>query len=341
MIVLDVSLFENLGDKEKLLEVLQVALELEHATIPPYLFAAYTLKGANSSIAEFIIDVAHEEMLHMTLVCNLINALGGSPRLNSPDFIPKYPSRLPGAVQNDLVVPLAPFSKQLLKDIFMCIEEPEDPAKFPVLLSEEDAARTIGQFYRGIKGILEKSDNSIFSGDPERQLDTIIDDDESLKIVDKATAIRAIDLIVDQGEGTKQAPLELASPEKEAAHYYRFEQILHGRTLVQDSGVPEGFSYSGEEIPFDESGVWPVKANPKIADMPPDSAARRLAEQFSRDYVAMLDDLHRAFNGEKERMDSAIRLMRLSLRSTALQLVKTPLSAGVNAGPTFEFVSLN
>lgn len=339
MLELSATLFEELDQTPKLLSALQTALELEHATIPPYLFAAYTLKGVNSAIREFIFDVAREEMLHMTLVGNLINALGGSPRLNSPDFIPKYPSNLPGTVQNDLKVGLAPFSKELLKDVFMRIEEPENPAHFPVVsLTEGEVPRTIGQFYRSIKAIIEAGDGSMFTGDQARQVTTTIDDDESFEIVDKASAIKAIDLIVEQGEGTQQTPLE-AGGTKEAAHYYRFEQIFHGRELKEDASVPEGFSYNGAIIPFDPAAVWPAKSNLKTADIPTENAARALSEQFNRDYTAMLNDLHRAFNGEQGRIARAVRTMRLNLKNAAGQLVRLELSPGVNAGPTFEFLS--
>jgi hypothetical protein len=228
------------------------------------------------------------------------------------------------------------FSKDLLKNVFMRIEEPEDPAHFPVLLAEEEAPRTIGQFYRTIKAIVQTGEDSMFVGDQRRQVEIPIDDDESFKIIDKTSAIKAIDLIVDQGEGTKQAPIEKGGT-GEPAHYYRFEQILHGRALVENTNVPEGFSFSGDPIPLDPAGVWPAKPNLKTADIPIDHPARGLSEQFNRDYTIMLSDLHRMFNGEQERREDAIRAMRHKLRPVALQLVQKELSDGVHAGPTFEF----
>src|SRR5437016_10860321 len=113
---------------------LQKAIELEHSTIPPYLYALYSVKPyQNAEIAGLIKSVVLEEMLHMSLDCNILNAIDGAPVIDRPDFIPSYPGPLPGQVESDLTVPLAPFSKQLVYDVFMVIEEPEDPLHFPVL----------------------------------------------------------------------------------------------------------------------------------------------------------------------------------------------------------------
>ncbi|MGI8776506.1 MAG: ferritin-like domain-containing protein [Acidimicrobiales bacterium] len=61
-----------------MLTALQQALELEHSTIPPYLYALYSLvPGTNDAVAEVIESVAVEEMLHLTLVANVINGRRG------------------------------------------------------------------------------------------------------------------------------------------------------------------------------------------------------------------------------------------------------------------------
>ena len=58
---------------------------------------------------------------------------------------------LPMNVGDGLVVNLASLSKEVLKNTFMAIEEPEDPIKFPVLMAtkieEEYRTITIGLFY--------------------------------------------------------------------------------------------------------------------------------------------------------------------------------------------------
>ena len=58
---------------DDLREHLQWALELEHATLPPYLCALYSIKpGTNTEASHAIASVCYEEMLHMTLAANLL-----------------------------------------------------------------------------------------------------------------------------------------------------------------------------------------------------------------------------------------------------------------------------
>src|SRR4051812_1167970 len=75
---------------------LQWAIELEHATIPPYLCALYSLDPArNPEAAQVVGTVLAEEMIHLALAANLLNAVGGAPRLDTPDLLPPYPHPLP------------------------------------------------------------------------------------------------------------------------------------------------------------------------------------------------------------------------------------------------------
>jgi hypothetical protein len=83
-------------------EALQNAVRLEHATVPPYLTALYTLKpgGAGVRVAAGILrGIVEEEMLHMALACNILNAIGGTPRIAEPGFIPDYPGPLPMGIE--------------------------------------------------------------------------------------------------------------------------------------------------------------------------------------------------------------------------------------------------
>ena len=75
---------------------LQVALQVEHATIPPYLTAWASLRaGTNTEAVAIIRSVMIEEMLHLTQVANLLNAVGGRPRLTGRGFVPRRPRPLP------------------------------------------------------------------------------------------------------------------------------------------------------------------------------------------------------------------------------------------------------
>src|SRR5947207_10431864 len=133
MIKLKPELFAALDTRDGLLNGLQQAIQLEHATIPTYLYPLYSIKlDSNTEIQDLIRSIVIQEMLHMGLVCNILNAIGGSPVINRPEFVPQYPGPLPGAVESELIVPLARFSLDLIKNVFMVIEEPETPLNFPV-----------------------------------------------------------------------------------------------------------------------------------------------------------------------------------------------------------------
>ena len=65
-----------------------------------------------------------DEMLHMSLAANILNAIGGSPDFASAQVIPVYPSQLPGDLHPELTLHLSPLSKHLIRDVFMHIEMP-------------------------------------------------------------------------------------------------------------------------------------------------------------------------------------------------------------------------
>ena len=90
---------------ESLYQHLQWAIEVEHFTIPPYLCALYSIpeRGDNVESARIIQSVVMEEMLHMTLVANIMNAVGATPIVNKPGFIPKYPCPLPHSAGDFIV----------------------------------------------------------------------------------------------------------------------------------------------------------------------------------------------------------------------------------------------
>src|SRR5688572_31316287 len=65
----------SIGGVPAICDALQQAIELEHSTIPPYLYALYSLdENLNGEIADIIQSVAVEEMLHLTLAANVLNA---------------------------------------------------------------------------------------------------------------------------------------------------------------------------------------------------------------------------------------------------------------------------
>lgn len=328
---------------QELQGTIQKTIELEFATIPPYLTAMMSLRiDANREIWEVLHSVVVDEMLHMLINCNLLVALGGKPRIDSPQFVPRYPGPLPMSIHSDLIVGLEAFSPTLVEKTFMGIEKPENPIQIEALGMPTYA--TIGQFYAALKGKVEQLGDGAFNPDTSGQLieNQWFPADRLFPIASAADAVKAIDLIVREGEGTPITPI---GEPGHAAHYYRFEQIVKGRRLQPDPAAPSGFSYSGAAIPFDPSTVWPITPNQQLRDLDADSQAGRRARQFAYSFTKLLKALQESFDGKPEAFAMAMSLM-FELKLAGQMLCSSPavLSGqltGKNAGPTFEYLADN
>jgi Ferritin-like len=323
-----------------LYEPLQAAIELEHSTIPLY-FTAY-LSLLNAPAMEFISDTLRdvfvEEMLHMAIVCNVLNAIGGAPEINKPNFVPQYPGPLP--MVGNFEVHLRRFSEPQL-DVFLQIEEPEGGAlPFPVAKAAmmESAAHysTIGEFYSALMQKITELGDSAFTGNISRQvIGTQISafEDQLFAITSAAEAVAALKVIVQQGEGTKTTPLEAANGN--FAHYYRFSQIKKRRMLVPDANFPLGYSYSGDPILWTGSAATDMVEDPKVANYKAGSAARAAVEAFNLKYSRILDQLQLAFNGQP----AAFSLGGMfGLRTAGKQVIAlTDEVTGKKAAPSFEY----
>jgi hypothetical protein len=338
MIFLRTELADGIQTQKGLQDAVQDAIRLEHSTIPPYLYALYSIApGTNTEVAGLIFSVVMEEMLHMALTCNLLNALGGHPVIDDPNFIPEYPGPLPGAVEHDLQVGLKKLSTEHVHDTFMAIEEPEHPLSF--LTAAAGPRLTIGEFYAKIKDQLP---GATFHGDPALQLthDAI---DGVFPVTDAADAARAIDLIVEQGEGTTTSPLD-GDGARDLAHYYRFAEIYHGHKLVptpQPGKAPDQqYAYTGDPIVIDPAGVRDAIDNPTRADFTGAPDALHLFDTFNYTYTSLLKTLHTAVNGSPDDINAAIGIME-SCKGQALKLMATVLPGGGHAGPGFQWQPTN
>lgn len=347
MITLQADLFEDLNDPARLREALQTAIALEHATIPVYLYAWYSLRiGKNAQIRGLIKSVVLDEMAHFALACNLLNAIGGTPVVNTPDFVPNYPCPLPGAINSGFHVRLAPFSRELVHDVFMEIEEPEKPLDFDERASFADvpkaAPQTIGLFYGEIKQALIRAGSDLFArADPNRQVDEETGLADVHPVTDVESAIRAIDTIVEQGEGNPNLPVD---DDGKFAHYYRFSMIYEGRELIpnpdaaRDAPPEDRYIYRGNQVPFDETGLLRLPTNPKASDLAVGTFEREATDEFNAAYTRILQMLQRGFTGSPEAFGEAITAMKADLTPLALQLTSIQLPNGMRAGPTFEYL---
>ena len=81
----------------------------------------------------------------MALVANIMIATGGSPKLDYPEFIAKYPTPLPHSDES-FQVDLNKFSPESI-ECFLKIERPAN-ADAP---SQDEGFASIGQFYKALE----------------------------------------------------------------------------------------------------------------------------------------------------------------------------------------------
>ncbi|XVV00860.1 ferritin-like domain-containing protein [Actinosynnema sp. CA-248983] len=362
---------------EELREYLYRGLQLEHATLPPYLTALYSLKpGTNSDAWHVIRVVAVEEMLHLTLVANVLNAVGGTPDLTKRGFVPNYPTRLPCGV-GDFEVHLRPFSREALTT-FLMIEQPapavseadrfvpvdwvslgltsNGSAPSPDELAELEESgsvlglvpgdptrrfSSIGEFYEEIvRGINHLEDQARKAGK------TIFTGDPARQVTSEYFYSGGGDVIEVTGRDTAVAALTLVAEQGEGLHggiYDSGDELAHYYRFQQ---LEKGRYYlkgdepgvpSGEDLHVDWSAVYPVKPDIKLADLQGDPEILAAAEEFNQSYATFLTHVNLAYNGQPDLLLKAVWEM-FRIRDSMNRLIRNPLTGhpGKNAGPTFE-----
>lgn len=316
-------------DIEWLKRMVQFAVQLEFATIPPYLTAFWSIKTSTTSPAPFIIlPIVLQEMLHMGIMCNLQNSLGSAPLIADPNVVPTYPGHLPGGVHPDLRVSLRPFSKELLADTFMPIEAPEPGS---VTYSRGQTYPTIGAFYTAIADCIHALGEEIFTG--ERQIELDRADFRLAAINTRADALAGIDLIKGQGEGTAASPLYGPNPD-DIAHYFLFGELYHERLLVQ---LPDGhWDYSGDALPLPDPGdIYPMAPVPS-GGYPESRAFDQLYSQMLRE----LEGTWRVGGDEGKALFTSAQESMGLLGAEAIKLMATPIpGSSLNFGPDFRYIA--
>jgi hypothetical protein len=267
-------------DPAWVLESLQAAIQLELSTIPPYLYAAWSIDPDAPDpgrCRDTIMSIAREEMLHMGIACNLLVGVGGRPDIVG--VAPVFPARLPKLVHEGLEVALAPLSRDVVRDTFMAIEEPEvhhveDP-DFP-----PSGATLIGDFYEDLFDALVAT-SPVFSTAGQLDLTLGLGFPEPFRIADLDGTRVAIDLIRRQGEGTSAAPFENKADPDELAHFYQFGEIFHGHRLTREAP----FTYTGD-----------VVAMPAVRNVPPAPEGHPAGQAFDVAFSGMLANLQKAWD---------------------------------------------
>ncbi|MCF2907709.1 ferritin-like protein [Pseudoalteromonas sp. DL2-H2.2] len=335
---------------------LQLAIELEFSTLPVYLTALYSIEeGTNQCAYTVIRSVVMEEMFHLTNAANLLIATGGSPAINSPEFLPTFPTKLPDG-ETWFEADLQKFSPEALQN-FLNIEMPAALAK------EGDI--TIGEFYAGIENGLqtlhERYGPELFPADcHDKQIAHKYyygGGGEITPVTDLASANFALNAIIAQGEGVpddcwdpdQPFPLgdttgigsgdhQLFMQPRELSHYYRFNELLLGYRYAQGDTPNSG--PTGPAIPIDYHQVYNVVKNPQPEHYQPYPAIARLDTEFNLTLSLLLDQLHLAFNGQPDLLVAAVGTM-FGLKEKAQSMMRVPLpdDSGQYATPTWRYIA--
>ncbi len=344
--------------RKELTYLLSEAAELEHGLMCEYLYAAFSLKseagpGVTASQLEMVerwrkvlLEVAAQEMLHWALVNNILTAVGSAPYVSRP-HMPHQAKGYPAGVQLALV----PFGERSLRH-FLFLERPEgmelsdaegfDPSGQALpIMSERDLVpwgqefSTVGHLYRsietGLARLAEKlGEGGLFIGPPEAQATALWS--ELVSIVDLQSASRAIDLIVEQGEGARGDWSE--------AHYGRFLVVLEEYQELR-AGDP-AFEPTH---PVSAAGVRPVEGvEPEVRISDPATAA--VSDLFNVVYDLILQMIVRYFAASEETEDqrdalayALVVLMVVVIKPIGLLLATLPVGPshpGVTAGANFQ-----
>lgn len=339
---------------EELRRYLYIAMKIEHAVIPPYLLALYSLRpGKNLDARSVLRTVVVEEMRHLTLAANLLNAVGGRPNLTAPGFVPVYPTGMPDGL-NDFLIELLPFSKCAL-DMFLKIERPsEAPSENQRVVEGTRSVKmlahplgpgehfySIGAFYeeirRGFAYLHRHDPGGLFAVAVDRQVTQeyyYSGGGTVFAVTDHDSAQLAIDRIIEQGEGFGGGVYDC---EGEISHYHRFQELKMGQHYRP--GDPVG-KPSGETFEVAWDAVYPVTKNAALSDYQDCPELHAAAVAFNQSYAVFLALLTTAYNGAPELLMKAVPQM-FTLRNAACQLIHNPIPGhdGVNAAPTFEMSS--
>jgi hypothetical protein len=299
---------------------LHFAVQVEFATIPLYLTALWSIIDQTHLVAKTIRAVVHEEMLHLSLLCNLLSALGERPVLTGSK-VPTFPGYLPSDIHKDLELRLLGYGPEAL-DMFMHIERPDTPTEIEGEKPDQfdKADRTIGSFYETlIKSVKGKT----LDLDPKCQ---IAGPFSWLVITDLNDVEDALKLIMEQGEGAPGGLPYSRSP-RYLSHFYRFKSLalqhslfwdVGKQKLVKKSPIPAPPVFTLAPAPVGEYGL----AAPR--------ALRKASEKFETTFSQMLRLLEGSWleGGHKSYMKAIELMFDLGPLAQTMMHIGTPDGRG-------------
>lgn len=338
-------------DRLPLQQAVQLAIQIEFATIPAYLMALYSIKQPDSMAYQLLRSVVVEEMFHVNQAANLLVAIGGLPKFTG-SAAPTYPSYLPQA--NPATTPyigLCRASPEVFENTFAAIETPAPPHAPP----QGSCYDTIKQVYDAAVDGLKNYNGStpLFTPDPKGRQRTDIYlgkfGGKPIEVTDLATAALGVEQVLQQGEGGVPEG-QSYNPAERWGTYNHYGNRTDG-TYGPIIGTPYEMSHFKKfrTVALDSANfppTYPIVSNPQRDDFH-DKSALDAAITFDMAYSIMLDALERSFR-KPENPDApdvfftlCLPLMHQVMPALARTLMNTATrsngdnAVGPNAAPTF------
>lgn len=368
---------KQIATRSELIQALHHGVTIELAVMLQYLYAAFSVptygagrelvrrgdwthdqlrlmcgdggETADGGVRASLLSVAREEMIHFLVINNILVAIGEPFHLPDIDF---------GTINDTLMVPLD-FCLEALGigsvQRFIRIEQPGElvgAVRLGDLPSPEPSAggyryASLSELYRDIRKGLQRVpglflvDKGRGGGEHHLFLRESVNakfPDYQLEVDDLPSALFAIDLVTEQGEGH----VLTGQGTDEESHYDTFvrvaEALMNEHLTMAKKGVSQW------------SPAYPVARNPTVRDgsqareLVTDPVARELMLLFNRSYFMMLQLMVQHFGGfpdaslrRSKLMNCAIDVMTGVMRPLAELLVTVPSGRhGRTAGPSFE-----
>ena len=113
--------------KHYLIDLLQTALEVTHASIPLILNAVWSIKtGYNKPNRKILLQILKLEYKKIGIIAKIMSSLGHHPKFFHQEFLLHYPSRLQNGIHKDLILSLEKLSENFIRNNIMVMKRPEN-----------------------------------------------------------------------------------------------------------------------------------------------------------------------------------------------------------------------
>lgn len=341
--------------REELIYLLTKAAELEHLLVCQYLFAAFSIKrfehegltplqqNAVDEWGQKLLLISRQEMEHLGLVSNILTSIGAMPHFERPAF-PHTGSYYP--------FPLV-LERLNLEAVqrFACVEKPMDvqnplckepaPPNQMLSLGSPTTFTSVAQLYALIRDAITEipmSDADLFIGPPSAQVgggELDLDfgrigavggvyDVTLFPVYDRPTALQAVDLITEQGEGTPH------SIPDEPSHYTRFLE-MYGE---MKNFMAEDPSFNPARNIVPNPRIW-EHDNVRGSTLITDPMTREVMLFFNHSYELMLMMMIR-FYAHTDETTEEINILKYAAFFPFMTMVIRPLGEMLTTMPAFD-----